>query len=316
MALGNPGLEAKSLFNNYYYELAGIELGLKKASLLPISRQELPFVKDELERRGYYYAVSDFSFSPQDSKFYSGNSINKGTDFSVYIAKDFESCERLKELEYRHAFQEKNHKFKDCSMEIGEILGYPKCCSEFLSKCRENGSFTSIIPESSAYYQDETRHSLLALQNSKRILYQLNNFDMAYPKLFSFHLCSYDCSNALEIASRLLAYMHKKFPEEHTDVIRYLKSPLLFFSSDQVIHLEGGFVENGSIHYSGCYYLNMLKGYMGSSSRRRMDSFLSILLLGNRIEVGDSSISVFMDEKKVSLIPKAHRLDGVFIKPY
>lgn len=306
--------EIEQIFNRYSFEIVGLELGIKKASILPLNKQEIPLYIEELKKRGYHYEISDFYFSPRDGIIREGGTPSEEMDYSVYISKDKRLCHRLKQLDYSH--QKKGKKdgkdSKDTFFEMGAVLGYPRCCSEFILSCHDNGQYDSLPP--AGQYQDETNYAILALKNSNKVLYQLNNFHMGYPKLFNFFVCKYDCKNALDIANKLLGHINQKSPSEYRKLLEYLKTPIIFFSVDRVIHLLNPFKIGDKFSYSGCFCREDIMKYVNKNKVNQFIKGVNAFSEGDSFKMGDERIIIYKCGKVIHTLKKENKYDGIFIE--
>lgn len=231
--------EKKFFSDKYNFEIEGIELGLKKGSIFYVDKEELENYITELNRLEYSNEISEFSYDYNGAK-----TIKKKDDsgkISIYVSKDPEVCKRLKYLDYYHQFEEKEPngmKKDEVFYEIAEILGYPKCCSDFVWR---NGG-NQIVRE----LGHETGYPLIALEKSERVNHLLNNFDISYPKLMNYYFCSYDCKNSIKIAEKLKDKIKEKNPMRWKKFEKDLRKPILFFSANKIIRFpkeEGVYVK-------------------------------------------------------------------------
>lgn len=309
--------EKSPLFNKYIFEIAGMELGIKKASVFYLKKNEIPGYTEELKNHGYYYEVSDFSYLTKNETTEKINGETEDGDYSLYVSEDREICKRLKYLDYYHQFKAKEPSgidSREIFFEIGEILGYPKCCSEFLLSCHDNQNYENLFAESNRAYQDETIYKILALRNSPIVLHQLNNFSISYPSFFNFFVCRYGCRNAASIADRLLGYTKQKYPSEYESFIRNLKMPIIFFSAHRIIYFQNTVKKDGLVHYTGCFVRKELLQNLG---KERTDEFARRFMMlseGDSFRMDDDKILIYKNDKIIHLIRKEHKDDGIFIE--
>jgi len=309
--------EKDSLFGRYRFEIAGMELGIKRASVFYLKKNEIPHYTGELKSRGYHCEVSDFSYLTKNEITEKINGQTGEGDYSLYVSKDKDACRRLKYLDYYHQFKLREPNgidSRDIFFEIGDILGYPKCCSEFLLSCHENKEYETLFAESNKSYQDETIYKLLALKKSHNILHQLNNLSISYPSFFNFFVCRYDCRNALAIANKLIGYIKEKYPSEHKSLIADLKTPIIFFSAHRIIYLKSAVKKDDRAYYTGC---SVREELLQDLSKDRADEFtkrFKMISDGDSLKIDDDKILVYKAGKIIHSIRKEHKNDGIFIE--
>src|SRR3989344_8780519 len=166
----------------------------KPCARIIVSEDELDKVLEFLKNSKINYSVSDFKVIKQNtqSEFYSDKSIKIPKDdsskgyFFVYLSKDKAKAEKAKIAEAKN-----NH------LELGLILGYPKCCCEFFA---EN------------FDEKNTDLTLKSLKNSNGFEFSFYNniaarhFDVS---LLSHFPHSFDCKPSIEIAKKNLEILKK-----------------------------------------------------------------------------------------------------------
>ena len=306
------------LFNRYIFEIAGIELGIKKASIFYVDKKEIPYYIAALKNHDYFYELSDFSYLIKDGIAKRVNdSVKEGCCF-LYFSKNREICQRLKYLDYYQKFDEIDEpsgmNSVDIFFEISNILGYPECCSKFLLSCQENKDYENLFVVVKPY-QNEVIYKLLALKNTSRILHQLNNFDDPYPTIFNFFVCKYDCKNTLSIANKLLDHIRKKYPSEYESLVNDLKIPMIFFPSYGAICFSNLVKKGERIYYSSCFFRKEVMQH--NLSKKRINDFnkrLMMFLDGDSFQIEDEKILIYKNEHLVYSMKRGHQYDGLFIE--
>lgn len=178
-----------------------LEIVYLMADIKPVARQgfyehELDKVRRFCKANNLALQISPYKVVLVDDKKYSNKGIKvrlederKGMLF-VYISKDEEKAvlANCYELKNNHA-------------QLGEILGYPKCCVEFF--CRHE-------PVRSKYDND---YVLPALENSKGNKFSfynnilLRNQDIT---LLNHFPCSFNCEESMNLARRHLVQLRKQ----------------------------------------------------------------------------------------------------------
>lgn len=182
------------------------------------------------------YVVSDFKVVKEDKdKAYSDKGVKVPIDssepgyFFVYVSKDKDKAEGAKKLE-----NEGNHKG------LGEVLGYPSCCSEFFEKhfeeeSKKNNDFTlAVLRESDGfkfpfYTNIASRHFDVTL---------LNHFP-----------CSFNCEASVELAKRYLDVV-KKHDKESAEVMEgMLKGGVVYTETQGVFLLRYPELDHNGLDY-------------------------------------------------------------------
>lgn len=305
-----------NLFLGHIFELIGLEIGIKKAAILYVYKKELPYYKKKLSEMGYIHATSNFSLITKDEKTKIING-DKG-EISLYISKEEKTIDQLKYLDYYHQSKKntpegKSH--KEIFMEISKILGYPKCCSNFLWETHKYKEYEKTFDLTEKEYEDETIYKLLAAEKSNKISYLINNFRINQPKLISFFVCNYNCEKAREIAKKILDYTSYKYPDKYTELVNALKTPFIFFSAYRIINIKNPIKKDNKIRYSGCFVpnsrLNIIKKWKKEEFIKKSHMFSE----GDSFRIDYSRILIYKNKNLIHLIKKKHKYDGIYIKP-
>jgi|TARA_B100002003_G_scaffold249118_1_gene284551 hypothetical protein len=160
----------------------------KPAARILVNEDELNNVMDFLNKNDLSCSVSDFKLKKiTGNSNYSDKSVkidkNSGEKgyFSLYISKIKELTEKAK------AYEE-----NDMHLELGLILGYPKCCCEFFVKNfnQDNADLTLDVLENSDGFEFSFYTNTAA-----------RHFDIA---LLNHFPCSFNCKSSIEIAKENL----------------------------------------------------------------------------------------------------------------
>ena len=220
--------------------------GVKPVARVMVKEDEKDKILAFFKKNGINYSLSDFKVMKQDEdKEYSDKAIKidaasgeKG-HFFVYASKDEEKAEKAKELE-------KDNKHT----ELGILLGYPRCCSEF---------FENNFEEESKKQNDFT---LRTLKNSDgfQFPFYLNiaarHFDLA---LLSHFPCSFNCKDSIQIAKRYLETVGKHDKQAAEIIEGMLKGAVIYTETNGVFLLRYSKLENNRLYY---------KGIMGSKNNQ------------------------------------------------
>ena len=174
---------------SYLHEWAGLQGGFKQAAIFYVTHAELEEHKWFFEYEGFHAISSDFAYnySPVGVEKTKTN-IKSDSRYSLYVSSVKETAQSLKEFDYHHQLQiphpEKNP--QDIFFEISALLGYPRCCSQFLQNVHDRPAFKTQVACLGNHYSDETLYPMLALQQNKNVDWKLNNFSEHIPRLISF----------------------------------------------------------------------------------------------------------------------------------
>jgi len=224
--------------------------GVKPVARIMVDEDEREKVLNFFKGKSLNYILSDFKVVKQDKdKAYSDKGVKVAVDsdekgyFFVYVSKDREKAEKAKELE-----NDGKHK------ELGVILGYPFCCSEFFEK---------HFSEESKRQNDFT---LAALKDSDGFKFPFytnvasRHFDV---NLLNHFPCNFNCEMSIELAKRHLEVV-KSHDKEAGEIIEgMLKGAVIYTESNGVFLLRYPKLEGSKLHY---------KGIMASSNNQFYES--------------------------------------------
>jgi hypothetical protein len=193
--------------------------------------------------------MSDFKVVKQDKeKVYSDKGIKVPIDseqkgyFFIYVSKNKETAEKAKELE-------KNNKHK----ELGVLLGYPECCSEFFEENYKEES------------EKENDFTLASLKNSDGFQFPFyaniasRHFDLA---LLNHFPCNYNCKHSIELAKKHLEIIEKD-DKEAAEIIKGMLKGAVLYTNEGVFLLRYPELENNRLYY---------KGLMGTKNNQLSES--------------------------------------------
>lgn len=187
--------------------------GTKPCARILIFEDELKKVIDFLVGKNVHTFFSDFKVLKQNiqSEFYSDkstkipkNALQKG-HFLVYTSKSEKIAQQAKIME-----ETNNH------MELGLILGYPKCCCDFFADNfnEKNTDLTLKILENSNGYEFPFYNNIAA-----------RHFDIS---LLSHFPHSFECNPSIEIAKNNLKIILKKSPKIAEIFSNILQSAVIY----------------------------------------------------------------------------------------
>jgi hypothetical protein len=306
------------LKDRYYFEIAGLELGLKKASIFYAKKKELTKYIDALKDLKYNYQISDLFYDYKDEKtFKKINEISSDdSSFSIYVSKDKQICKKIKKYDLYHQFsnETKELKKRDLFYEIGNLLGFPKCCSKFIIESHEKSEdmYKKFIKLSNNDFQDETIYKLLALKESKHVDYQLNNFGLN-ESFFGYYVCKYDCPNAMQINKQYLEYYKTNFKTDYEILIKELKKPILFFSSYRIITFDKIKISNNRIIYDNPKIKKEVFNEVNKKNIIKLRQIHKYLDAGNNFSINKTTIKIYKNDRLIFTYNKKFDLDGAFI---
>ena len=182
----------------------------KPCARILVFEDELKKVFEFLENNSLNTAVSDFKVVKQNiqSDFYSDKSIkidkndSRKGHYLVYVSKNKELIQKAKIAEENNSH-----------LELGLILGYPKCCCDFFQKNfdEKNTDLTLKLLNNSRGFEFEFYSNIAA-----------RHFDIT---LLSHFPHDFGCSPSMEIAKNNLKIIHKHsrhLAEIFSDILRSL----------------------------------------------------------------------------------------------
>jgi len=303
-----------NLYYPWYFEWAGLDIRFKKGSIFYLKKKEITEFKKLLKEKGYFFEISEFVHNYKDNFIEKTNkNITDNSLFSVYVSKEKIICKRLKYLDKYHQFNLKEPSGKTTAevfFEIGKLLGYPKCCNEFVYNFHENQEFKEGPTHYLKGFDEETFFPMAALKKSSYLNYLLNNFKGA--GLIGFYVCNYNCKNALQIAKKVLHFLKEK-NIDCKPIISNLKIPLVFFSSRKIISFANTRKIDDKIYYSKCI-LHLGVPENTTEYKQFINEMFSKFLKGDSFIISDYSIEIYKNNELLFTIQKKHRYDGVYVK--
>ncbi len=190
---------------------------IKPVSRILIKEKEISQTNNFLKKYNLKTTLSDFKITNNidANRTYSdkGMRINKNSiipgKFFMYISKSIELAEQAKQQEEKN-----NH------LELGRLLGYPKCCREFFEK---NFPIESI---------KNNDYTLTTLKNSIGFKFPfytniaIRHLDLT---LLSHFPCSFNCEESIKIAKSNLNTI-KKHSDNHNIITSMLKEAVIYTS--------------------------------------------------------------------------------------
>ena len=197
-------------------------------------RQSL--INNFLKKHKLKTTLSDFKISDDidTSRIYSdkGIRISKNSKiqgkFFMYISKSKELAEKAKQLEAKNKHSE-----------LGILLGYPKCCSEF---------FENNFPIESKKKNDYT---LATLRNSNGFSFPfytniaIRHMDLT---LLSHFPCSFNCEHSIRIAKNNLNII-KKYSKKYFNIMDDMLKGAVIYTEDKGVFLLKDIKMNNNLFY-------------------------------------------------------------------
>lgn len=213
--------------------------GVKRCSLEFFDEESMPSLRDFCKMHNLYWEMSDYKILSHTEKAKGGfsNACSRvpadspGGQFAVFLSRDRMDAELTK-----HYYGSSNH------AEIGPLLGYPPCCTQFFSR---------YLAQASRNNMDFIKYALV---DTRQYCFYTNRalryFDIA---LISHFPCALDCAASQEIGRQRLAILRNKYPQIASFCEKHLKSMVLytdeqgvFFSNDYSVH--GEVIRYGELH--------------------------------------------------------------------
>jgi len=210
--------------------------GIKPAARIMVNEDKKGQIANFLKENNLYYTISNFKIKKADNeKDYSDKGIKVPADSSeigyyfFYISKSKEKTEEARLLEDKN--EHKN---------LGILLGYPECCSEF---------FERNFPIESKKQNDYT---LASLKNSDGFQFPFytniasRHFDVS---LLSHFPCSFNCNDSIELAKKYLELI-RKYDKKLADIIEGMsKGAVLYTETKGVFLLRYPELEHNRLFY-------------------------------------------------------------------
>jgi hypothetical protein len=298
-SLGIPeefkGFEA--LFNYYLRDIAGLEGGFKQGAIIYVKKVELHRTIGLFSRLGYETRISDFTYDkPSGGVQRTQTNLSEQDYFTLYISRSLSVAMEIEALDKRLVSGQKPS--FDNTKRVGELLGYPECCIEFVGRNDAIGRLQHLAQN------DLDNHSLyrfLGLQASSRVSYLLNNFNARAPRLVGFFVCNYDCTAAKRYALGVIEYIRKE--KLNLEMIeRQLRRPILFFSYREYVTFDRAWHVGPRVHYENPVLSNLTTPLL--EQFLRADSF----------EVTPDAVKIFDRNQLIQNWSKPRVFNGVFVE--
>lgn len=246
----------------------GVVYDLKPVSRTGVSEEDKNYLKMLAKKRGLEFKIK--RIRPYRTK-----------EFVIlaYISKSKQDIDRAAKAEET-----------DDRVKVGELFGYPSCCTNFFIKTlaqkvpcsRPNGKYDYNLVEK-------------ILQNSKKLNFLLNsiyNFsgkgdssliskDENFARISNYNLftiphqpCSFDCKESIKFGKKMQKVLKKELPSFCKSVESFLKKPVIVWNDHEFCTLEGS-KKGNAIRYSS--FINELS--IDFSGLRRAYQQETLLLL-------------------------------------
>lgn len=210
--------------------------GDKPAGRIIASEGDLDSYKRFFKKHDIHYSLSDYKLRKEtDENKYSNKGValprdseEKGELF-IYFSKDKALAEKAK-----HAEKDSDHK------ELGRMLGYPECCTDFFNK---------EFPKQSRYKND---YVLASLRESKGFIFPFqNNISIRHLdlSLLSHFPCNLNCPKSKEMAGKNFELLEKDSPDLARISEGMLKGAVVFTSNRGIFLLRDIKMEKDKLYY-------------------------------------------------------------------
>lgn len=279
-----------------HYEFIGLIIDIKPVSWFSIPPCGEEEFKDILKEHNLVFVKASFKESDVNDR-----EIIKDR-LIYYVSKKLSLAERFKELDERFwTPSDSNEDINRVIREIGSLLGYPECCTKSYY----------LKPSFSSNIDGEVINRMYQLKTGEKIPFYLNNFNFAY-YLTNFFPCSYNCENAKQFSKKILEYK-LSIGGLSSDFIDVLKSPILFFSPNEVIYFDNTKRQGDLIYYTHPHQKTIIEPTEATSKfYNHMTSSLekgdAFLLKNGRID------RIIKDGKPIFKMKLRNDLEGHFIE--
>ncbi len=253
--------------------------GAKPCARIIVSEEELGKAVNFLKEKDIQTAISDFKVLKQtaQSEFYSDSSIKISKNdsrkgyFFAYLSKNAENAEKA-----RLAEEKEEH------IELGFLLGYPKCCCDFFEK-----NFSA----------KNTDLTLKALENSKGYEFPFHtniaarHFDVS---LLSHFPHNFECLQSIEIAKNNLKIIQKHSAQLSAMFAEILHSAVIYTMEEGIFLLRKYENIEDEIIYGDVLTTTKSKLYFLLSSNKRLKILGKNNFIVNDVEIKGENYGVMV----------------------
>jgi hypothetical protein len=162
----------------------------------------------------------------------------------AYVGRDRASLEEAAALDgsmipYQTAPTSRTLATTDDTRRLGELLGYPPCCTEAFTRWHEQ-------------LVDNHPPIAAAAAASERFDPLLNNVCLGAFRLIGWFPCRYDCPASIEIARRVEEKLRRRHPRTIDEALRALAMPRVYMDERRQLILDGE-VEGDRVRYRDVY---------------------------------------------------------------
>jgi len=265
---------------DYPAEWAGLIMGHKKCALFYAIPDEAKGLISFANELGFEAAQSDFYYGYGDGTDKIMTEPMESAYTTVYVGRDAGQIKEIMELDrFHHLDNPEGRQDQEAFYRIATLLGYPRCCSEFLaSHDIGDNEYTPRV----AAYEETARHDS-----------RLNNFTGT--RLISHFVCRYDCPRSLELAEKTLEFLGAIGMERKT------VDSILAFSYWRMFHIQGHEVRGKEHLYTGS---------IPAGFDQRKDEIDELLEISDRFSLDDRWIIFHKGDIETGRYEKRDRHDG------
>ncbi len=139
----------------------------------------------------------------------------RSEDRIVFIGRDAAMLARATDLERQLAAPIDIATWRELTVELGALLGYPACC------CRAFAALSGFERNKTAIRASAARSEVFDPR--------LNNLQLTTFHFIGWFPCRYDCAASLAFAEPLRAHLARTRPDAHNTLMRALAMPRLYF---------------------------------------------------------------------------------------
>jgi len=221
-----------------------LRLGLKPVVREIVSRTEWERRRPGYEAAGYTAVASPMAVEREgDSELTERTGAPAASDrVIVSVGRDPAATQEVVDLETsrfeRRSGRDGARKNLETTTRIGQLLGYPACCVEFVAP----------LPKA-------TNRELLAaaLRRTRAPHALLNNLSLSIFHYIPWYPCRYDCPASIEYAVRLDAHYASAARAGRDAALRLMKMPRLYLDERRQLIFDGRIEPDGGTSYGAVY---------------------------------------------------------------
>jgi len=223
-------------------EWAQLQLGLKQVLRERLDEDRIQPLRARCAAEGLELLVIPLPAAPDADL--DGVATSTWRHAHAYVGRDRAALEEAAALDgsmipYQTAPTSRTLATTDDTRRLGELLGYPPCCTEAFTRWHEQ-------------LVDNHGPIAAAAEASERFDPLLNNVCLGAFRLIGWFPCRYDCPASLEIARRVKDKLNRLYPRRLPQATRVLSMPRVYMDERRQLILDGH-VDGDRVHYRDVY---------------------------------------------------------------